>query len=62
MYMHQKVTMPRLHGDGPKNFASAVRLPSGPRNTPKAPVKFKSFKEAMQYLKEEKEKEDEDKE
>lgn len=60
MRAHQEVVMPRLHGDGPKSFAMAVRRPSGPRNIPQAPVKFKNFKEAMEYLKEKKQEEDEE--
>ena len=59
-YQSISVTFPKSHGNGPKNFAMAVRRPYSPRNTPQAPVKFKSFKEAMEYLKEKKQEEDEE--
>lgn len=58
-YQSISVTFPKMHGNGPKNLAMAIRRPSGPWNIPQAPVKFKSFKEAMEYLKEKK-KEDEE--
>ena len=61
MYAHQEIRMNiPTAGSGPRNLASAIRRPSGPRNIPQAPVRFKNFKEAMEYLKEKKQEEDEE--
>ena len=51
MEMYQKVTMPALHGSAPKGLAMIINRPKGPSK----PIKFKSFKEAMAYLKEKEE-------
>ena len=50
-YQSISITYPKMHGNGPKGLAMVI-------NKPKAPVrqvKFKSFKEAMAYLKEKEE-------
>lgn len=44
-----------MHGNAPRNLAMAVRTPSGPVKQ----KKFKSLKEAMMYLKERDEEDDE---
>ena len=45
-----------MHGNGPKGLAMVINRPHGPTR----PVKFKSFKEAMTYLKKKEEDSDED--
>lgn len=42
------ITYPKSHGGAPKNLAMAIKSPRGPI----AQKKFKSLKEAMMYLKE----------
>lgn len=54
--MHQKMVTPALHGNGPTNLAMAIRRPHGPV----VKKKFKSFKEAMTYLEEKQEDEDDE--
>jgi len=49
MYMHQKMTMPALHGNGPRNLAVIIRKPRAPKSS----MTFSSFKDAMTYLKKE---------
>lgn len=57
-YQSISVTFPKMHGNAPRNLAMVINRPSAPR----AQVKFNSFKDAMEYLKKEKAKENEDKE
>lgn len=51
MHAHQEVIMPKLHGSAPNNLAMVINKPSGTKIAPRAPIKFKSLKEAMEYLK-----------
>ena len=56
MYVHQKVTMNiPTGGMAPQNLAMAIKRPHGPV----VQKKFKSLKEAMMYLKERDEEDDE---
>ena len=45
------ITFPKMHGNGPRGLANVINRPHGPMKQ----VKFKSFKEAMAYLKEKEE-------
>jgi len=49
MRMYQKITMPALHGNGPKNLAVVIRKQKAPRGV----MTFNSFKDAMTYFKKE---------
>lgn len=42
-----------MHGGAPKNLAMVINKPKGPAKQ----IKFKSFKEAMQFLKDKEENE-----
>ena len=47
MKIYQKVVMPKLHGDGPRNLGAIIRAPKAPSG----PMKFSSLKDAMTYIK-----------
>ena len=55
-YQSISIKFPKMHGNGPKGLAMVINRPHGPTR----PVKFKSFKEAMTYLKKKEEDSDED--